>query len=147
MKAWQPKIIQLLAVIGIVVAFYLKLFHDGVLFLQCEVNSTFDCGKVSGPYAEYSTFFGVPVALIGLIGYVLIFGAIWLVDWVPLVRRYLGHILLLLIGGGFTFTAYLTAIEALVVGAYCQYCLYSAAIITVMLLLTISYWRSSAETT
>lgn len=143
MQQWQPRIIQLLSVVGILIAFYLKLFHDGVLFLTCEVNGLFDCGQVSGKYGEYSTFLGIPVATIGLLGYVMIFGAIWLQDWLPIVKQYLPHILLLLIGGGFVFSAYLSALEAFVIGAWCQYCLYSAAIIIVMLGLSISYWRAS----
>ncbi len=142
MQQWQPRLIQLLSVIGIVIAFYLKLFHDGVLFLTCEVNGIFDCGKVSGTYGEFSTLFGIPVATIGLLGYIAIFGAIWLQDWLPIVRKYLPLILLGLTGGGFAFTAYLTALEAFVIGAWCQYCLYSAAIITIMLILTISFWLS-----
>lgn len=140
MQKWQPHLIQLLSVVGIVIAFYLKLYHDGVLFLTCDVNSIFDCGKVSGTYSEYSTFFGIPVATIGLLGYCLIFGAIWLQNWLPPLKQQLHYILLILIGGGFAFTLYLSALEAFVIGAWCQYCLYSAANIAVMFGLTLSYW-------
>jgi uncharacterized membrane protein len=143
MQHWQPRIILLLSVVGIVIAFYLKLYHDGVLFLTCEVDGIFDCGQVSGTYGEYSTLFGIPVATIGLLGYITIFGVIWLQDWLPLVKRQLPLILLVLISVALAFSAYLSALEAFVIGAWCQYCLYSAAIIIVMFLLTVSYWRST----
>ncbi len=145
MQAWQPRIIQLLSVIGLLIAFYLKLFHDGVLFLTCDVNSLFDCGKVSGTYSEYSTLFGIPVATLGLLGYSAIFGVIWLRDWLPIIEQKLHIILLILVGGALAFTAYLSALEAFVIGAWCQYCLYSAAIIIVMFMLAVSYWYASSR--
>ncbi|MFQ5436417.1 MAG: hypothetical protein ACE5FD_16255, partial [Anaerolineae bacterium] len=63
---WQIRLIQLLSVPGMIVAFYLLLFHKGSLVSACQVNSIFDCGQVSGPDAPYSALGPAPVALIGL---------------------------------------------------------------------------------
>ncbi|MCA9975136.1 MAG: hypothetical protein KC413_05275, partial [Anaerolineales bacterium] len=81
---WQIKVIQLLSVAGIVVAFFLYLYHDGSLIGVCTASGWDDCGQVSGPDAPYSTVGPIPVALIGLVGYIFIFGLTWLRDWLPI---------------------------------------------------------------
>ncbi|UCC50415.1 MAG: hypothetical protein JSV68_15045 [Anaerolineaceae bacterium] len=136
---WQARLIQLLAVPGIIVAYYLLLFHSGSLFTTCTVNDWFDCGQVSGPGAPYSSIGPIPVALLGLLGYALIFLVVWLKDWIHLVEDYLPELVFGIVGLAFLFTLGLTALELLVINAFCQYCLYSAAIVTIMFILAISY--------
>lgn len=141
-REWQVRLIQLLAVPGMIVAYYLLLYHNGTLFTTCTVNSLFDCGLVSGPDSPYSSVGPVPVALLGLLGYAAIFVAIWLQDWITFVDDYLPEIVLGLVSLAFLFTLALTALELFVIHAFCQYCLVSAAFVTVMFILAISYWRS-----
>lgn len=136
---WQARVIQLLSVPGMLVAYYLWLFHSGSLFTTCTVNTFFDCGQVSGPTSPYSSIGPIPVALIGLIGYAAIFGIVWLKDWIPFVEDYLPEFLAVLVGLAFLFTLGLTATEMFVIGAFCQYCLISAGIILLMSLLALSY--------
>lgn len=145
---WQLKTIQLLAVPGLLTAFFLYLYHQELIIGVCKPGGWSNCDAVSGPYAPFSKiplpFVGdVPVALIGLIGYAAIFLTVWLRDFVPIIERYAG----LLLGGMVTFallfTTGLTALEAFVLNAWCQYCLLSAAIIVVMFGLTVSYWVSA----
>ena len=68
-KIW--KAITALSLIGIVLGSY--LFYNYLSpspFTLCDVNSTINCDAVTkGPLAE---FMGVPVSLVGLIGYALI---------------------------------------------------------------------------
>lgn len=142
-KEWQAKLIQLLAVPGMMVAYYLLLFHSGSLFTTCSVNEWFDCGQVSGPESPYSSIGPVPVALLGLLGYASIFIVVWLQEWIPLVEDNLPELVIGLVSLAFLFTLGLTALELFVIHAFCQYCLYSAAIVTVMFILAISYVLSS----
>ena len=135
---WQALIIQLLAVPGMLVAYYLLLFHNGVLFTSCTVNEFFDCGQVSGPGSPYSSIGPIPVALIGLLGYAAIFLVVWLRNWSDLIDDYVPELLISLTGLAFLFTLGLTALELVVIHAFCQYCLYSAGIILVMFILAIS---------
>ena len=86
---WQIRLIQLLAVPGLMVAYYLLLYHNGALVNACSANGWDDCGKVSGPGAPYSAIGPIPVALIGLIGYAVIFLVSWLKDWWPLLDEYI----------------------------------------------------------
>jgi uncharacterized membrane protein len=136
-KDWPLRIIQLLALPGILVAFYLYLYHSGSLFSTCTINEFFDCGQVSGPGSPYASIGPIPVALIGLVGYVTIFFVVWIQDWVEIVAENLPELMMGIVSLAFLFTLGLTALELFVIHAFCQYCLYSAAIILVMFLLAI----------
>ena len=137
-KNWQALVIQLLAVPGMLVAYYLFLYHNGVLFSSCTVNELFDCGQVSGPGSPYSSIGPIPVALLGLIGYAAIFLVVWLGNWSDTVDDYMPELLAGLVGLAFLFTLGLTLLELLVIHAFCQYCIYSAVIVLIMFLLAIS---------
>jgi uncharacterized membrane protein len=140
-EKWQVRLIQLLAVPGLLIAFYLLLYHNGVLTATCKIGTWEDCGLVSGPDAPYSSLGPVPVALIGLIGYAFIFLLTWLPDWIPAVENYLPELLIGATGLALLFTVGLTALELFVIHAVCRYCLISAAIIVVIFALAISYLR------
>ena len=141
-EQWQTRLIQLLAVPGIVIAYYLWLYHKGAVFSACTVNAIFDCGQVSGPGARYASLGPIPVAMIGLVGYALIFLLTWLKDWLPVVEKNLPELLLGMIGLAFVFTLWLTGLELFTIGAFCQYCVVSAVIVTVMFILSLSYFRA-----
>jgi uncharacterized membrane protein len=140
---WQVHLIQLLAVPGMLLAYYLLLYHNGDLIAVCPAGGWEDCGQVSGPDALYSSIGPMPVALIGLIGYALIFLTIWLKDWSSLVDDYLPEIILGLTALAFLFSLGLTALEAFVLHVFCRFCLVSAAIVTTMFGLAISYLRQT----
>ena len=138
---WQLRLIQLLSVPGMLIAFYLLLYHNGVLVVVCKSGTWEDCGLVSGPDAVYSAIGPIPVALIGLAGYGLIFLVIWLKGWLAVVDRYLPELIVGLTGLAFLFSLGLTLLEAFVLHAFCRYCLVSAAMVTVMFGLAVGYLR------
>ena len=140
---WQLRVIQLLTIPGMFLAYYLLLYHDGQLFSVCKPGGFEDCGLVSGPGATYSAIGPIPVALIGLVGYITIFLSIWLKDWIDFIDDYIPEIMLGLTGIAFLFTAFLTSLEIFVIHAYCRYCLMSGGIIVIMLILAITYLRSA----
>ncbi len=142
---WQVRLIQLLAVPGLLVAFYLLLYHNGVLFTTCSVGAWEDCGLVSGPNAPYASIGPVPVALIGLAGYAAIFLLTWLPPWSATLDNYLPQLLLGVIGLALLITAGLTALEIFVIHAICRYCLISAGIILAMFLLALSNLRQAGR--
>ncbi|HYL21705.1 MAG TPA: vitamin K epoxide reductase family protein [Gemmatimonadales bacterium] len=119
--------IALLALVGLLIATYLWLYKIGVLGeLQCGTGS---CEYVqTSPYAE---IFRVPVAFIGVVGYVLLF-VIGLAGVQPrfAADRRLTVVLAVLATIGFAFTLYLTAIEVFVLHAICRWCVGSAVIMT-----------------
>ncbi|HEY7953599.1 MAG TPA: vitamin K epoxide reductase family protein, partial [Solirubrobacteraceae bacterium] len=77
---------------------------------------------------------GIPVALIGLIGYVLILGVL-LAPASEITRL----ILVVLTVGGFGFSAYLTGRELFSIHAICPWCVSSAIIMTILACLAV--WR------
>ncbi|MGW8318844.1 MAG: vitamin K epoxide reductase family protein [Candidatus Promineifilaceae bacterium] len=142
---WQIRLIQLLAVPGLVLSFYLLLYHNGNLVEVCSASGWDDCGKVSGPDAPYSSIGPIPVALIGLIGYVTLFLVTWLKDWIPLVDDYLPELMIGLTGVALLFSVGLTVLELFVIHAICRFCIVSAVIVIIMFVLSLSYLRTLGE--
>ena len=119
-------LIVLLALAGIVVSGLALKVHYDPGSEPCRLNDKWDCGVVNhSPYAEIH---GVPVAAVGIAGYLLI-GAL------GLLRRRGWLLFAVLIG--FAFALYLTHIEASVLGVWCLYCVISQAIIAVLTLLAL----------
>ena len=73
-NGWQMRLIQLLAVPGLLLAYYLLLFHNGDLVAGCSSSGWDDCGLVSGPDGRFSAIGPVPVALIGLLAPTMLAG-------------------------------------------------------------------------
>jgi uncharacterized membrane protein len=140
---WQARVIQLLAVPGLLLSFYLLLYHNGIIPEICHASGWEDCGLVSGPSARFSSVGPVPVALIGFVGYATIFLVTWLAPWSELVDRYQPELLMGLTAIAFIVSLGLTGLELFVIHAFCRFCVISALIVTAMLLLAISFLRDT----
>ncbi len=139
---WPLRLIQLLAVPGLLLAFYLLLFHNGSLISACSGSGWDDCGEVSGPEATYSSIGPIPVALIGLVGYAFLFLVPWLAPFWPWLEEYAPEVMVGLTGFALIFTLGLTGLELFVIKAICRYCVVSAGLIVVMFGLAMGYLRS-----
>lgn len=126
-----------LAVLGIAVAGYLTYVHYAGIKPACTAGSS--CVKVQT--SEWSDLAGVPVALLGLIGYVAILGSLLLPDRE---ESRLATLALTLIGFGFS--GYLTYRELFSIHAICEWCASSAVILTVLFICSvIRYMRADAD--
>jgi uncharacterized membrane protein len=83
--------------------------------------------------SDYAKLAGIPVAVLGLIGYVLILASLW----VPGENGAMAGAVLAL--SGFVFSAYLTYRELFTIDAICQWCVASAVVMTALSALTV--WR------
>ena len=90
----------------------------------CDINETFNCDLVNR--SPYSTVLGVPVALIGILGYLLILG----LATVYREKAETPAMLLIVSAMGLGFALYLAYIEAHVLGAWCILCLTSLTLIS-----------------
>jgi uncharacterized membrane protein len=120
-------VLLVLAVLGFLISAYLTWTHFVGLAPVCTGNGH-GCETVQS--SSYAQVLGVPVALLGLIAYSgLIFSvAVW-----REIGIYLGLLISLV---GTLFSAYLTYLEIFVIGALCQWCLASAAIMVAALVCT-----------
>lgn len=89
----------------------------------CDFGETFNCDIVNR--SEYSAIMGIPVAGIGIAGYLIIF----LLATVYRDRRETALVLFLGALAGLGFALYLTYIEGFVLHAWCIVCLSSLAVI------------------
>jgi uncharacterized membrane protein len=119
-----------ITVLGVALASYLTYIHYAEIKPICTAGNA--CIKVQS--SVYSKLAGVPVALMGMIGYVLILGSL-------LVRESetsrLATMTLTLVGFGFS--AYLTYRELFSIHAICEECATSAGFLTVLMCLSV--WR------
>jgi uncharacterized membrane protein len=96
----------------------------------CDLSQSFDCDLVNR--SQYSTLHGLPVALIGIVGYLL------LLVLATLYRQKAETPILLLAAsiGGTGFALYLTFLEGYVIHAWCILCLSSLVDITLIAVLS-----------
>jgi uncharacterized membrane protein len=135
-------IVAFLAVCGIAISSVSLEHHYATSkTAYCEIGEAFDCDIVNR--SEYSTLFGIPVALIGMLGYAAIGG----LATIYRERSDTPLMLLAAAGAGLAFALYLTYIEGHVLGVWCILCLTSLAIImsTVILSTIIFVKRKSRE--
>jgi uncharacterized membrane protein len=132
----------LMSLVGVFVSAYLYLYKIGRIgTLACGTGG---CETVQT--SEWSRFLGVDVALIGLVGYALLFGVALLALRPAVMReRWPAALLAGLAGGGVLFTLYLTYLELFVIHAICRWCVGSAAIILSILILALLALRRTPE--
>jgi vitamin-K-epoxide reductase (warfarin-sensitive) len=90
----------------------------------CDFGGSFNCDIVNR--SVYSTVFGVPVALIGILGYATLLG----LATIHRSNRETPKVLLAASLAGLGFALYLTYIEGFVLAAWCALCLASLSVIS-----------------
>ncbi len=140
-RDWYRWSVLISALAGIAVAGYLTLSkYTGV---QVSCGPAGGCDTVQN--SRYATLFGVlPVAILGLAGYVGIllgwiawqFGSGGIQKWAPVAIWAMCLF-------GALFSIYLTSLEPFVIGATCMWCITSAVLMVVLLLLITPAARES----
>ncbi|MEO6829009.1 MAG: vitamin K epoxide reductase family protein [Acidobacteriaceae bacterium] len=114
-------LIFLLAVAGIVVSSLAWQIHYSNKVEPCDINAHWDCGIVN--HSRYSMIKGVPVAAVGVAGYLMI-------ALLALFRKRKWTLVFALLGFGFAL--YLSHIEAFILEVWCLYCVISQVIIALI---------------
>jgi uncharacterized membrane protein len=123
-----------LAVVGLGVATYLTVVHYvGFSILACTGahGGHSSCQTVQS--SQWSELLGIPVALLGLIGYIFILGTLLAPDREESRLATLGVSLV-----GFAFSAYLTYRELYSIHAICEWCVSSAVILTILFVCSVA---------
>jgi uncharacterized membrane protein len=116
--------------LGVCVAGYLTYVHYAGLEPFCA-GGGHGCERVQS--SSYAKLGGIPVAVLGLGGYLAIAAALL----APGERARLAAAALAVVGAGFS--GYLTYLELFVIDAICQWCVASAVLLTLLAVLTA--WR------
>jgi uncharacterized membrane protein len=132
--------IAVLAVGGAVVSSVSLYHHYGTSATSyCDIGENFNCDIVNR--STYSTVAGVPVALIGVAGYLAVLAL------ATAFRNRDDAPAMLAIGSltGMGFALYLTYIEGFVLAAWCILCLSSLALISTIAVLSSLLWLRSVR--
>ena len=114
-------LIVVLALVGLVVAGLALRVHYSTEVEACSINEKWDCGIVN--HSPYSVVGPVPVAAIGMVGYVAMAG-------LALMRK--RALVMAAAVVGLAFSLYLTHIEKDVLEVWCVYCVCSIGIISLI---------------
>jgi vitamin-K-epoxide reductase (warfarin-sensitive) len=132
--------VALLALCGIAVSSVSLQHHYATSkTAYCDIGETFNCDIVNR--SEYSSILGIPVALIGMLGYAFLV-------WLATVFRERRETPMMLLGGasaGLAFALYLTYIEGHVLGVWCILCLSSLGLIVTTTILAAVIWSKSSS--
>jgi uncharacterized membrane protein len=120
-----------LSLVGLADAIYLTVEHLTGRSVRCTVTS--GCSEVlSSPYA---TIGGYPLALFGALGY---FTAFSLATLAAFGSTRAGNLFAALVALMFATSLWLLYLQAFVLHAFCQYCLLSAAITTLLAVIVVA---------
>lgn len=120
-------ILVLLAVLGIAASsLALREHYRTYGESPCSINDKWDCGIVN--HSPYAIIWGVPVADIGIAGYLLM-------GVLAFKRAY--RLLLVAALMGLGFSLYLAHVEAHILGVWCIYCVASLGMVSLISLLAL----------
>ena|ERR1051325_144488 len=120
----------LLSLLGLADALYLTIEHLTGESVRCTILS--GCSEVLS--SRYAVVAGYPLAAIGAAAYFTVFS---LATLAVFGYRAAGTLLTPLLAAMFIVSLWLIYLQAFVIRQFCQYCLFSAAITSVLLLLVV----------
>jgi uncharacterized membrane protein len=115
------KAIAGLALLGLAISVYLTYVHYAGIEPVC--SSISNCERVQT--SEYADLVGIPVAVLGIVGYASILASLWMRVEATALLAYLA----------LAFSAYLTWAEVFKIDAICQWCVASAIVTLVIAVL------------
>jgi vitamin-K-epoxide reductase (warfarin-sensitive) len=121
-------LLAFLALAGIVISTMALRIHYSTATEPCSINDHWDCGIVN--HSSYSEFAHIPVAAIGIAGYLFL-------GILALLRRRILFAVFAVIGCAFAL--HLSSIEHSVLQVWCLYCVISQGIIALIVLFGIAW--------
>lgn len=127
------QIITALAIIGLLVSIYMTIYKLTDNDAMCIGSG--GCSVVNS--SRYSEVNGIPVAVLGVLGYASILALLFLESRPGFFQE---NGVMMLFGvtlTGFLFTLYLIFVEVALIKAYCPFCLTSQAVMTIIFILSV----------
>lgn len=122
-----------LTIIGLLVSIYMTIFKITSNDKMCIGSK--DCSVVNA--SRYSEVNGIPVAVIGVAGYLALLAAQWLERKPGFFQQNGTMIFFALSVTGFLFTLYLIFLEVALIKAYCPFCITSQAAMTLIFVISV----------
>lgn len=122
-----------LTIIGLLVSVYMTIYKITSNDKMCIGSK--DCSVVNA--SRYAEIYGIPVAVLGVVGYAAILG-ILLLGQKPGFFQQNGSMLFFGLSlTGFLFTLYLIFLEVALIKAYCPFCIASQTAMTLIFILSV----------
>lgn len=122
-----------LTIIGLLVSIYMTIFKITSNDKMCIGSK--DCSVVNA--SRYSEVNGIPVAVIGVAGYLALLAAQWLERKPGFFQQNSAMLFFALSITGFLFTLYLIYVEIALIKAYCPFCITSQVTMTLIFILSV----------
>lgn len=117
------------SILGLIDAGYLSYSKLNSANLVCS-EAIGDCNSVNA--SQWSTLAGIPIAYLGFAAYAALILLILFGKKIKFIVAYADYLYFFITLVGFLFSAYLTYIEAFVLKTFCQWCLVSALMMTIL---------------
>jgi len=130
----------IVSLLGLADALYLTVEHVTGQSVRCTIVA--GCSEVLS--SQYAVVAGVPLALIGAAAY---FGVFSLATLAAFGYRIAGTLLVPLVLLMFLVSLWLIYLQAFVIHAFCQFCLFSAAVTTALTVIVLIALLSRRKTT
>jgi uncharacterized membrane protein len=124
----------LLSLLGLADAIYLTIQHVTGQSVRCTIIA--GCSEVLS--SSYATIGSIPLALVGAAAYFCVFS---LATLAAFGYRSAGQLMMLVVALMFAVTLWLIYLQAFVIGHFCQFCLFSAAITILLTVISFIAWR------
>ena len=123
----------ILTAIGLLVSVYMTIYKITSNDSMCIGSQ--DCSVVNA--SRYSEIYGIPVAVLGVVGYTAILGVLLLERNHGFFKQNGSMLFFGLSLTGFLFTLYLIFLEVALIKAYCPFCIASQAAMTLIFILSV----------
>jgi uncharacterized membrane protein len=127
-------LIYIASIIGLLDAGYLSYTKITSAELYCTPGLG-DCASVNA--SQWAYVFGIPVAYLGFLTYAAILLLVLFGKKIKLIAPYQEYLFFFITLIGILFSGYLTYIEAAVLHTYCQWCVLSATMMTVLFVISV----------
>jgi uncharacterized membrane protein len=122
-----------LTIIGLLVSVYMTIYKITSNDSMCIGSK--DCSVVNA--SRYSEVYGIPVAVLGILGYAAILGVLLFEGKTGFLQQNGTMVFFGLSLTGFLFTLYLIFVEVALIKAYCPFCIASQSAMTLIFILSV----------
>lgn len=133
MNKWLYRATLALVIVGLLVSIYMTIYKVTSNDSMCLGSG--DCSTVNA--SIYSEVNGIPVAVIGILGYLAILGTLLFENRNPFLKENATLIIFGLSLTGFLFTVWLIYVEVALLKALCPFCLTSQVAMTFIFIMAV----------